>query len=202
MLKSHSEEDMMKKMNNIQILLLLFSIALAIEVVILARQNMILKEKIHMQSTMMEKGPEIKNSMWVPPIPVTGLDLKEYEICFQGKNKRTLLYFFSLSCPQCLRNIPKWRKLTEALKDDPTIQIYGIVKDHIEPVREYAEGYSLNYNVTVNSLKDSTLYRDYGIKYVPTTMLIDDSSKIVLHYTGVLSNENEQEILISLHKKR
>jgi len=191
----------MKKPTNVQILLYLLLVALAVEVVILARQNSILKAQLQMKGAIRPKVPPIEEGMKVPPIKVKSLDGKDYTIEYEASSKKTLLYFFSLSCPQCMRNIPMWRKLTDVLKDEPLVRIYGVVRGQVESAREYTEGFSLNFPVTVNPVSDSTLGKKYHIRFVPTTLLIDEDGRVVKAFTGVLSDSTQQEILNNIYAK-
>ncbi len=186
----------MKTSNNFQILLYLVLIAFAFEVVVLARQNKELKKYLSQQQAGQEKDEfEIKAGMKVPPMALSTLDNKPFELNYTERNKKTLIYFFSLTCPQCMRNIPQWTQLTASLKDENNVRILGIARGDVEAIKEYAKGYNLCFDVGVSAINDTTMANSYGVKYVPTTMLIDDSARVVYSSVGVLSESTRQEIL-------
>lgn len=185
----------MKKPNNYQILLYLIIAALVAEVVILARQNYIFKHQRGMPAPSDMKKKEITVGIKVPPLTLQNLDGKEFELQFTGSSKKTLLYYFGLSCPQCLNNIPHWSKLTESLKDENSVQLVSVVRDNIDAVKTYVHGYNLRFPVSVLDMQNRVINDAYQIQYVPTTILIDDSSRIIKAEVGVLSESIQQEFI-------
>ena len=185
----------MKKPTNMQILLYLILAALAFEVVVLARQNHILKKRVF--SGLARDGgsrKEITDGMSFAPITLTDLEKEEFTLSYDTPGKKTLVYFFSLTCPQCLRTIPQWRKLAAELKDEQSVNIIGVTKGEIDQVKQYADGYNLSYRIGVNAEADTTIRNSYGIKYVPTTVLVSASGTVITHVTGVLSDHTRQQI--------
>ncbi|MBN2416479.1 TlpA family protein disulfide reductase [bacterium] len=186
----------MKRPPNVQILLYLILAAFAFEVVVLARQNMILKRQLSGRfAKQAGNQKEITDGMTLTPLMLTDFQDNEFTLTYTQPGKKTLLYFFSLTCPQCMRNIPQWRKLADELKDNPAIEIIGVSKGGREPVQQYANGYNLNFTVGVNADADTTILKDYGIQYVPTTVLVDDSARVIRSIVGVLSDDKRQDIL-------
>ena len=192
----------MKKPTNLQVLLYLILAALAFEVIVLARQNRILKKQVYSGlAAQAGSQKEIKDGMSLVPITLTSFDQEEFILSYNKPGKKTLLYFFSLTCPQCLRNIPQWRQLAAELQQEESVDIIAISKGGVENVQSYAEGYNLNYRIGVSAEADTTINRGYGIQYVPTTVLLDDSACVIKSFVGVLSDDNRQEILNSVLPK-
>ncbi|MBN2414277.1 TlpA family protein disulfide reductase [bacterium] len=186
----------MKRPPNVQILLYLILAAFAFEVVVLARQNMILKRQLSGRFAQQAGNQkEISDGMTLTPLKLTDFQDTEFTLTYTQPGKKTLLYFFSLTCPQCMRNIPQWRKLADELKDNPAVEVIGVSKGGREPVQQYANGYNLNFTVGVNAEADTTILKDYGIQYVPTTVLVDDSARVIRSTVGVLSDDKRQDIL-------
>jgi peroxiredoxin len=186
----------MKKPTNLTILLYLILAAFAFEVFVLARQNMLLKRQLY-SGLAQQKGndKEIKEGMILPSLSLKNFENKEFTFSYNRPGEYTLLYFFSLTCPQCMRNIPQWRRLTEELAREKSVRVMGVCKGNVPDVKQYADGYNLNYAAGAAALNDTTIVKSYGISYVPTTVLVDDSARVIWKYVGVLSDDKRQEIL-------
>jgi peroxiredoxin len=191
----------MKKDMNFQALIFLILAALAFEVIVLSKQNRDLKHRL--MGGGLPQGQEetiqTKIGQPAPDLPILMLNNEKRNLSFASSKKKSLLYFFSTSCPQCKNNIPAWRRLTDKLAGKP-VNVYGILKDDLAAAREYAYGYGLNFPVGVNQLSDSTFTREYGIHFVPTTVVIGADGKFLSAEVGVLNEETLNKILDLLTK--
>jgi peroxiredoxin len=92
------------------------------------------------------------------------LSLKDY------RGKVVLLDFTTTWCPYCRYDIPKLKKLYEANKgkDFELLAIY--INESPKKVSSFASQYTLTYPVLLDT--DASVARDYGIKGVPTKVVV------------------------------
>jgi peroxiredoxin len=180
-------------------LLCIFIGLLAFEVIILSRQNMVLKKRILLNAQ--SEGQRISENAVgsvVPPLSGVFIDNEKSMIGYQDTGQKTVLFVFSTECPQCLNIIPEWRMLSEQLKELKAVRVFGIVKGDVSVVRKYVSGYQLNYPVLIYGQDDETLKKGYGVQAVPTTMLVDQSGKVLRFYEGLMNQEKIDEMITSI----
>ncbi|MBU3933363.1 MAG: redoxin domain-containing protein [Candidatus Omnitrophica bacterium] len=99
------------------------------------------------------------------------------------KGKIVILDFWSISCPVCRRAIANFVKLYDKYKDKGLV-IIGVNLDRadIDAVKRLSQSIGINYPVVKG---DYALTQSYGgIRYTPTTFIIDKEMNIVKKFIG------------------
>jgi peroxiredoxin len=147
---------------------------------------------------MQQKNRELEIGRSVPPLNVRDLNDNPLKIDYQVSHRKTIIFVFSLNCPQCLVNIPYWRKLKLKLQNKKNYKILAVVRDKIESVRQYVDGYQLTYPIYVINPADNVLSEGYGVNFVPTTLIIDGNGKIQDGHVGTFDDENIERFIADL----
>ena len=103
-----------------------------------------------------------------------------------------VLYFWTASCPVCVRKIPDLALLQEQLPEDVHLLMLN-ASDSAGKIQNLIG--DSNLTVLVNTM-DS--FNDYEIAYVPTTVFIDKEGKVDQVHVGLLTNEKMLEIIENL----
>ena len=97
------------------------------------------------------------------------------------RNKIVLLDFWYTGCGMCFEKFPQVQTAYERYKNDPSVAIFAVD----DPIEEDTPGMAFQvikeagYSFPVVIAKDEELPRKFGVKYYPTTFVIDRSGQIV-----------------------
>lgn len=94
-----------------------------------------------------------------------------------------VLYFWTGSCPVCVRKIPDLALLQEQLPED----VYFLMLNANDS-KERIENLIGDSNLTV-LMNTMDSFNDYAIAYVPTMVFIDQGGKVDQVHVGVLDNK-------------
>jgi peroxiredoxin len=106
------------------------------------------------------------------------ISLKDY----QGK-KIVHLVFWATWCPSCIMEIPKLKKLQQAIGNKP-YEILAIdvgVNDSLKKVKSFQKRYQMSYKVLFDEKGDVS--RKYGVMGIPTQIIIDKKGNIQDQFT-------------------
>lgn len=121
------------------------------------------------------------------------LDGKSLKL-FDFEGKVIILDFWATHCPPCRKEIPDFIKLYDKYRDKGLV-IIGISLDRcgVEKVKSFCRENGVNYPVVTG---DREVIASYGgIRYIPTTFIIDKNKNIVKKFIGYTSiNVFEREI--------
>jgi peroxiredoxin len=109
---------------------------------------------------------------------------------FRGK-KFVHLTFWATWCPACLMEIPKLKKLYQAVGDKP-FEILSIsvgVNDSIKKVRKVQEQKQLPYKILFD--ESGMVSQQYGIMGIPTHIVIDKDGKVIARFNQLPENPND-----------
>ena len=110
------------------------------------------------------------------------------------KGKVIILDFWATHCPPCIQEIPDFVKLYNKYKDKGLV-IIGVSLDRgdVEKVKRFCQNKGVNYPVVVGNYEVTKNYG--GIRYIPTTFIIDKNRNIVKKFIGYTSIDTfESEI--------
>ena len=167
---------------------------LAIELVLLSKQNRELKSRLAMLVGNRD-FESLKPGDVVPPFKATDLEDKEIEITYDGAATKTLLLTFSTACRACERNLPNWSDIVSKLERSP-FQVVGISLNPADVTQKYVLENGVSYPVFVPS--DITFVRNYKPFLTPQAILIDVQRRVEQLWTGVLDSQQKEEILAML----
>lgn len=110
------------------------------------------------------------------------------------KDKVIILDFWATHCPPCRQEIPDFIKLYNKYRDKG-LAIIGISLDrgNIEELKRFCRNERVNYRIAIGN--DEVIESYGGIRYIPTTFIIDKDKNIVKKFIGFTSIDVfEQEI--------
>lgn len=110
----------------------------------------------------------------------------------QVEGRPVLIEFFSITCSDCLRNLPNIKALAKALEGQATVRFVSIDRDE-KKVREYIKRHNIEIEVAFDSNRDAR--KAYGVIVTPTLFILDQENTIVEKHTGVLSAQDMDQII-------
>jgi peroxiredoxin/uncharacterized membrane protein YphA (DoxX/SURF4 family) len=172
----------------------LFVFFLAIEVILLSKQNNELKSRLAM---LIGGGNNVslKPNDLAPPFKALGLEGQEVAITYHGESAKTLLLIFSTSCGACERNLPNWSEIVSKMQGG-SCRVMGISLDPLNNTKNYVLKSGIHYPVFVPV--DIEFSRNYKLHLTPQTVLIDNQGRVEQVWIGVLESSQKDEILIKL----
>ena len=111
-------------------------------------------------------------------------DLSGNEVSLSDfKGKVVILDFWATWCQPCVKEIPHFIELYEQYKDQGFAMV-GISLDHqgVSDVKSFVQKYQVNYPILMNDGRADKAYG--GIKYIPTTFVIDRTGNIRQKYVS------------------
>ncbi len=104
------------------------------------------------------------------------------------KGKVIILDFWATYCPPCREEIPDFVKLYNKYRDKGLV-IIGVSLDrgNIEGVKRFCRNIRVNYLIAIGNYEITESYG--GIRYIPTTFIIDKNKNIVKKFIGFTSIE-------------
>jgi len=103
---------------------------------------------------------------------------------FEGKV--IILDFWATHCPPCRQEIPDFIKLYNKYRDKGLV-IIGVSLDSgdVEGLKRFCQNEGVNYPIAIGNYEVTKSYG--GIKYIPTTFIIDKNKNIVKKFIGYTS---------------
>ncbi len=121
------------------------------------------------------------------------IELAEYE------GKGVFINFWGTYCPPCVREMPIMEELYHEYKDQG-IEIIAINAD--EPkltVERFASRLDLTFPIVID--EKTNVIEAYGIRPLPTTVLVDENGTIVRVFSGALTEEVIREFMEEIKPK-
>jgi thiol-disulfide isomerase/thioredoxin len=109
----------------------------------------------------------------------------------QWRGKPLIVNFWARWCGPCRTEIPELIKLRKQYRADG-LEVLGIgIEDKLEPVRDFAKAYDMDYPVLIGKDKGLELMRSLGNTKMglPFTVAIDRAGKLVLVKMGAISGD-------------
>lgn len=159
-------------------------VALATEVIVLVKQNRLLKQSV-------VSAPElIKSNDYFYLNDLEALQASsEPDIGVAPK----LIFIFTTTCQFCKENIDFWNQIVAQIEDH-NISIIGISLDSKLKTSAYLKEHSMKFPVfcTTDRKEFSKKNKILG---VPMTLILDDTEQVKNVWTGLLSSEKIMEIV-------
>ncbi len=182
-----SDKSSFLKTQLTSIVLIVLVLVMGVEILFLVRQNKKLREALVRSSAPVKiLSPEEK----VPSLIGVNLKGEELKLGYPSSAK-TLLFFFSPTCPACEENLDFWGKLYKDHSSD-RLRIVAATGSDRNRVEEFARKFKLAFPVLI--VTDLKLLDQYKVEVVPQTMLIDESGTVLNVWPGTLQGKFEKEI--------
>ncbi|MCM8819110.1 MAG: TlpA family protein disulfide reductase [Candidatus Omnitrophica bacterium] len=135
--------------------------------------------------------PHIYGQTKAPDFTLTTIDGKEIKLS-DYKGKKVIINFWATNCPPCLEEIPDFVKFYNQNKKK--VEIIGIaVGKTLNDVKRIVSENKITYPVCMSDGKVENLYG--GIRWVPTTFIIDEKGYIQTKKIGKMDEVELNKIL-------
>ena len=138
-----------------------------------------------------QEGTNQVDLIAAPDFTLRTIDGEEIRLnTFRGK-QFVHLTFWATWCPACLMEIPKLKKLYQAVGDKP-FQILSVavgVNDSIKKLRKVQEQKQLPYKILFD--ESGMVSQQYGIMGIPTHIVIDQDGKVIARFNQLPENPND-----------
>jgi cytochrome oxidase Cu insertion factor (SCO1/SenC/PrrC family) len=170
--------------------LMLTVILLALVVLVMFTSMLIFK---HEQPAASDVEPTEPTQVTEPVEKVTrsaNLDIKLIDVdgdVFSLKEfagRIIILNFMATGCPVCGQQIDQLKKIADEYSDQVVI-ISISVQDSSETLRQYVEKHGIGWIVARDPL--GIAFYEYGVKVIPTTVIIDQEGHIAFRHEGFVS---------------
>ncbi|HOK57011.1 MAG TPA: redoxin domain-containing protein [bacterium] len=126
-----------------------------------------------------------------PDFVLNSIDGKEIKLS-NYKDKKVILNFWATLCPPCKEEIPYFVKFYNENKNK--IEIIGIeLTGKKKEIEQIVKKYNISYPICISDGKIENLYG--GIRFVPTTFVIDEKGYIILKKVGLMTEEELKGII-------
>jgi thiol-disulfide isomerase/thioredoxin len=122
-----------------------------------------------------------------PDFTLYSLDSTEYTLSKQT-GKVVFVSFWAPWCPPCRAEIPTLIELYKKYKDKGFL-ILGVGMDKENALKDYVKKNGIKYPVLIGN---EEVAKNYSIRGIPTTYILDKQGKIVTQHTGFGKGTAEQ----------
>ncbi|MGD8563160.1 MAG: TlpA disulfide reductase family protein [Desulfarculaceae bacterium] len=128
-------------------------------------------------------GSLVKPGVKLPPLELPDTGGQRHALADLTKDKVSVLVYWSISCPDCKREMPRLLALGRRLTGNPFIMllINSDGPDMVEAARTYAQGYNMPEPVLRDEgPNDSLPLADvFDIKGTPTVLVLDKKGVLI-----------------------
>lgn len=160
--------------------------------VLLVRQN----KKLKILAVRPDRALEIRPGTAVPPLEGIDSNGDWQSINYGQDSRKTILLVLSTRCSACIENMPNWQAILNTL-DRQSFRL-AAVSLQSEGFKEYASRHGIN-QVPVLTKIDPKYRAAYNLALTPQIILIDTHGKVEKVWTGLLRNEDKQEVELALN---
>ena len=109
------------------------------------------------------------------------------------KGKWVFVNFWATWCPPCVEEMPAIERLSKKMKDRAfTVLAVHIGKESNERLISYAKKTGLTFTMLIDAEKETM--RDYGLKSIPVTYIVNPKGEIVAFAEGMREWDNPEMV--------
>lgn len=160
--------------------------ALCVLVVLLARENRQLEDRLQTVSREQSAEGNIQVGDYLSEFAVTELDGSFTSLAFDGVDRESIVLLFTTTCSACQQNVDPWLELHERVRGRYRFAAIGI--DDPELVRTFAEAHALPFEVFV-PVDRQQFPETHHIVGVPQTLVVGSDGRVKDIRLGVLAKK-------------
>ncbi len=168
-------------------------IALAVLVIVLARQNRQLKMAMAGVPGPQVPPDALKTGDQVEPFALLGEAGRKDRLEFPVNGPKTLLLVFSTHCPACEKTLPVWDEFLAAIKS-PGLRTIGIETDRPGSSPDVSGLLPAALRFPVFSVEKPEPPVMRRLPYIPATVLLDGNGRAVRVWFGIPTKEQLDEL--------
>lgn len=176
----------LKKINWYMVILHVFLVILAVQVLYLAKQNRDLQALMRPASM-----PGLEAGEEVAAVPVQEVDGTPQTLSFAGSDKETLLFVFNTTCPACKQNQTNWKELYQSVHD--RYNVVGVSLHPQQQTQAYIEEHGLPFRVVLPENIEN-FAGAFKIQAIPQTIHIDRQGKVREVKVGALNQDSVAQL--------
>ena len=136
----------------------------------------------------------LKPGTLAPNFKLKDINGKKTQLTKLFKGSYTVVDFWASWCPDCRKDMPNIQRIFKEFAPKG-VNFIGVSFDtELEKWKKAVEQYGLEYTQVseLKQMRDSELAKAYGVKWIPSMMIIDPEGKVVL--STVLSDKLEKSL--------
>ena len=178
-----------KKLNWYSLVIHSVLLTACVLILLLARENKQLEERLYQASLAAAGGPEISEQL--SDFAVTELDGDDSTLALAGLEQENVVLVFTTTCPACQKNVEPWRDLHQRLGDD--YRFTAVSLDPLAATHQFADEYELPFRVVIP--QDRSAFQEaLNIKKVPQTLVVGMDGRVKVVQPGVLSEDFKDQL--------
>jgi len=175
--------------------LVIACLALAVLVLLLARENRALKASLASGGhTSIANDPNaLKAGDTMAPFDMIDASGAKTRLEFGRGEDRTLLLVFSVSCPACEKNLPIWNALL-VQAPPPSVRVVAIQTDKWSPTGEKSAALDPTFPYPVYGIGRAQPAPLAKVPYIPATVVLDRTGVVIKAWFGILTADQQLEL--------
>jgi len=147
------------------------------------------------------KQPELPAGTPAPSISIPLLEGGTFDL-HQERGKAVVLVFWATFCPLCGRELPLVDAAVEGPLKELPVQVVAIAQDPVDPQRnEQVRAYIDRRHIRLPiAMDDGSAQYNYRVERIPYTVVIDPDGNIAATRTGLVDEEDLEELVRSALK--
>ena len=122
-------------------------------------------------------------------------DLAGADVAVEAKGKPYIINFWATWCPPCQAEIPDLAAFHAAHKD--TVDFYAVnLQEDAQPVQKFMAERKADLPVVLDTKGSAANL--YGVRAIPTTVVVDRDGKIAYRKTGGVTKEELEDVISKL----
>ena len=122
-------------------------------------------------------------------------DLAGADVAVEAKGKPYIINFWATWCPPCQAEIPDLAAFHAAHKD--TVDFYAVnLQEDAQPVQKFMAERKVELPVMLDT--QGAAANLYGVRAIPTTVVVDRDGKIAYRKTGGVTKEELEDVISKL----